>query len=60
MIARIRDMDPTFSIEVVSEEIQGAERSTFYFITGILALAMVAFAGVCILAVVAVFFGGVI
>ena len=59
MIARACDIEPALSIGVASEKAQGAERPTFYLITGILALAMVAFAAVCMVAVLAVFFGGV-
>ena len=59
MIARACDIEPTLSMRVASEEAQDAGHPTFYLITGILVMAMVVFAGVCAVAVAAVFFGGV-
>ena len=59
MIARVGNIKPVFSVRVASEKTPDEERPTFFLVTGILAFAMIAFAGVCLTAVLAVFYGGV-
>jgi hypothetical protein len=59
MIARVREVEPGLSIGVASEKaLENEGGRGFFVITGFLVMIMAVFAGICLMAVAAVFSGG--